>query len=304
LFKRRLILLLLACAISAGVTGTFAGQAQAVQVHSGPVSFAGTPTARTTASPARNNGLNEPIYFVHGISLTGKSDCGNWSPAIREYRRSGATGPLLTVGFYTGDTHCTTRVGRDGRNTSIAEIGRQLAWTIYNQYSRRNISVDAVGHSMGGLIIRSALTNVQRRLRGYPPYLYVEDVATLSTPHAGTSWARGCRFFRQCAEMVPGSTFLRSLYSNPQARPGTDWTVIGADDDDVVASKSAIGMLAGHKVVYKSGQGLEHGTVYKTTSGRYELRYWNFYNPRWINQRAGAAPVVVARNANFFWRLW
>jgi hypothetical protein len=38
---------------------------------------------------------------------------------------------------------------------------------------------------MGGLVIRSALLIVQRNTPGWPPYLYVEDVITLATPHKG-----------------------------------------------------------------------------------------------------------------------
>ena len=63
-------------------------------------------------------------------------------------------------------------------------------------------------------------------------------------------------------------------------------------------------MLPGHKVVFISKQGLEHGVIHKKGTGLYKSRYWNFYQNRWINQARGLSPVHVGRNANFFWRLW
>ena len=65
-------------------------------------------------------------------------------------------------------------------------------------------------------------------------------------------------------------------------------------------------MNAGHKVVYENGQGIEHSSIYKKAAKApvYRLRYWNFHQGRWESQATGASPVIVARNANYFWRKW
>lgn len=261
------------------------------------------------AAPARGDGLTEPIYFVHGFttSFTGGQDCGNyWATTINAYRSMGATGAMLTVGYYDADTNCSVKIGNNNRDTDLTEVGRQLAWDIYYRYSRYGVSVDAVGHSMGGLIIRAALTGTQKGTSGFPPYIYVEDVVTFSTPHTGTNWALNCYYiWTQCANMVTGSGFLATLGSNPQSAQGTDWTVIGADDDDIVTSGSATGMAAGHKIIYYCCHGLEHGTIYQTTSGTYPLKYWNYYDTAgWRDQSAGPAPVVAGKRGNYYWYLW
>lgn len=269
--------------------------------------------AQAAAVPRRNDGLTEPIYWVHGIDRSSSPswDCRAWSAAIARYRALGARGTQHTVAYYTRDRNCNTRIGKFGnRANTVREIGRLLAWDIYNRYTRRNVSVDAVGHSMGGLIIRAAITGVQKRTRGFPPRLYLEDAVTISSPHTGAGWARLCG--GACVDMRPGSAFLRWLNKNPQSTQGTDWTLIGAIDDNVVDWHAAVStntraagfLSAGHKVVFLGRQGLGHSVIYKKTSGAYKSRYWNFYQNRWIVQNRGASPIVVARNANFYWRLW
>ncbi|WP_443030951.1 PGAP1-like alpha/beta domain-containing protein [Streptomyces sp. CB02400] len=41
---------------------------------------------------------------------------------------------------------------------------------MYKNDSRYGWSVDLVGHSMGGLIIRAALTGTERHMEGWPPF--------------------------------------------------------------------------------------------------------------------------------------
>ncbi|MBM2620090.1 hypothetical protein JIG36_31710 [Actinoplanes sp. LDG1-06] len=307
--RNSLAVLVTAAAVASGLA--LAAPAQAAPT---PVAAAASAPIQAAAVPPRNDSLNEPIYWVHGIMRENppSANCaGTWNAAIGRYRALGARGPQHTVAYYTKDRSCNTRIGNFGnRAGNLDDIGKALAWDIYNRYTRRNISVDAVGHSMGGLIIRAAITGVQKKLRGWPPRLYVEDVVTFSTPHTGAGFARLCG--GQCVDMRPGSAFLKWLSKNPQSTQGTDWTLLGAGDDDLVSWQSAVsnnpkaagGMSAGHKVVFISKQGLEHGVIHKKTSGAYKSRYWNFYQNRWIVQNRGASPVVVARNASFFWRLW
>ncbi|SDT74742.1 DUF7379 domain-containing protein [Actinoplanes derwentensis] len=269
------------------------------------------------APPKRNDGLGEPIYWVHGIqiSATGhpKADCKQWDTAIKAYRARGATAEQNTVAFYKGDKNCNSRIGSYENGVSIKELGRKLAWDIYNRYTKNGRSVDAVGHSMGGLIIRAAITGVQKKTKNWPPALYIEDVVTIGTPHTGTNWARSYNT-QQAKDMRPGSSFLKWLNKNPQSTQGTDWTLIGSEGDKIVPWKSSVStsgsaagyLAAGHKVVFHQGQGLTHTAIYKKASGKYKSRYWNKRAEKsgWITQTKGESPIVVARNANYSWRLW
>lgn len=180
------------------------------------------------APPARDDGMTEPVYLVHGYSADGTDCQQRWGPAMEAWRKAGWEGGFHTVGYYEGDSSCNTKIAAANRSTPIQQLGSQLAWDIYLQYSRHGRSVDVVGHSMGGLIARVALTGVSRGWDGFPPFVYVEDAVTLGTPHGGVSasWVRSCDE-TQCVQMRPGSKFLRVLASvgqNPQSNQGTDWT--------------------------------------------------------------------------------
>lgn len=262
--------------------------------------------ATANAAPVRSNSQTEPVYFVHGIDFIGDpdSDCsGTWGAAINKFRALGWSGSLYTVGFYSGDRNCSITIARTSQNTSLEELGRLLAWDIYNRHSRYGRSVDLVAHSMGGLIIRAAVTGTSKHLSGWPPYIYVEDGITLSAPHNGTSLAYGCGWY-QCVQLRPGSDFLRWLVPNAQASGGTDWTYVGAEDDDTVPVASAtIESRAGHYIWYKSGQGgLEHAQITGTVSGTYRMQWWNYQDPKWYYTTAGQPPIEIARNAAYYWK--
>lgn len=264
-------------------------------------------------APTRNDSQNEPVYFVHGIHGFGLSetpghDCnGYWGSAINKFRALGWTGSLYSVAYYAGDTNCSIRIASGTAHTSITEYGRLLAWEIYNRHSRYGRSVDIVAHSLGGLVARAAITGTARYgLPNWPPYIYVEDAVTIGTPHNGTGIARGC-FYAQCVEMRPGSAFLNWLADNAQANGGTDWTMIGTDDDYFVPAASATTESggAGHYVRYYNLQGLEHSQQTNNVNGTFLNKYWNYYDSsRWHNQIAGQNIITTAKNACYYWRLW
>ncbi|MFF3335582.1 esterase/lipase family protein [Streptomyces sp. NPDC002888] len=258
-------------------------------------------------APVRDDSVSRPIYFVPGYGMWGGYDCWSdyWKPAGDQMRAWGMTGSYHTVGYYDGNTNCNTTIINGGsRDVSIKELGRLLAWNIYSSYSKHNLSVDVVAHSMGGLVTRAALTGVARKESGWPPYLYIEDVVTLSTPHRGTGIGYVCAFI-QCQEMRPGSTLLNWLYQSPQSAIGTDWTLMGADDDDTVDTESALGMSAGHYVRYDASQGIEHDQIYRTLANTsYNQRYWNYYDKTWVQTGAGASPVRALTNALYHWWRW
>lgn len=268
-----------------------------------------SPQFAAAVPPARNDSQSEPVYFVHGFDLNQSPghDCnGYWGAAMNKFRALGWTGSLHSVAYYAGDTNCNIRIASGSANTSITEYGRLLAWEIYNRYSRYGRSVDIVAHSMGGLVARAAITGTTRRLSGWPPYIYVEDAVTIGTPHNGTGIARACGY-TECVEMRPGSTFLNWLADNAQASGGTDWTMIGTEDDDVVpvASATTESGGAGHYVWYYAGQPLEHSQQTNNVSGTFRNTYWNYYDSsNWRYQAAGQNIITTAKNASYYWSRW
>ncbi|MEV0134885.1 hypothetical protein AB0H83_41330 [Dactylosporangium sp. NPDC050688] len=261
--------------------------------------------SQAAATPRRADSSNEPVYFVHGWQINSSVNCNNyWGAAMREMRAWGWTGPQHTVGFYAGDTNCGIAINRGDQSVGLKELGKKLANEIYHRYSKRGKSVDVLAHSMGGLIIRAALAGTAARERGFPPYLYVEDVVTLSTPHQGSAgFTRLCRTV-QCNDMAGGSTFLRTLKANPQSKQGTDWTMIGSDDDQVVSADSATNISGGHRVIYRDGADISHGNITDTVRGSYKQKYWNAADRRWRETNSGAAPIRAASNALHAWSKW
>jgi hypothetical protein len=224
---------------------------------------------------ARTDDRTKPIVYVHGLDAFGEAgvDCAStWNNMSNTLRSWGWSGTVATVQYYGGDTNCSYALDHHGSHSvhyprtdahtssgshdmdgDIRHLGYHLAWMIYDHFSSQGITVDAVGHSMGGLILRYALYGVQSHNPDFPPYLYVEDVVTLGTPHLGSGWASGCTWSYECVQMENGSSFINFLSSsapNPQATGGTDWTTIGSYDDGIVAEGSAVGMSSAHKVKY------------------------------------------------------
>jgi triacylglycerol esterase/lipase EstA (alpha/beta hydrolase family) len=160
--------------------------------------------------------------------------------------RAGGFTNVRPVGFYAGDSGCADYVpdrADNTVNTSITELGRELANLIYTRYTSRQRPVAVSAHSMGGLVIRAALDGVANRQPGFPARLQVTDVVTSSTPHAGTPVVTRCAGrVEQCAQMLPGSGFLTNLGQNPQGVAGTDWTLIGSRRDQSVPARSAVAM--------------------------------------------------------------
>jgi hypothetical protein len=244
-------------------------------------------------APPRTSDMSKPVYFIHGYSDTGTGFDANgvyWDNMISDYTHdgspSGFTGPIArkwTYCYYANDTNCDIQAFGGDRNRPIKTIAADLAWDIYDRFSKFNVAVDVVGHSMGGLAIRAALTGVEKADPAFPPYLYVEDVTTLSTPHRGANWAALCPF-TQCVDMRAGSSFLAWLYDDPQGWSGTDWTVVGFDDDIFVPAWSAApdNMWVSHKVIYTDGQILppqfSHMDLLERTSGSYRYIYCDIFS--------------------------
>lgn len=254
------------------------------------------------AALARSDNRSKPIVFVHGLDAFGTAgaDCNQWNAMKSALQGWGWTGTMATLRYYEGDANCSYSSDHHGShsvhyasghsagshtaNADIRHLGYHFAWTVYDHFSSAGQAVDVVGHSMGGLIARYAIDQVQRGSADFPPYLHIEDVVTFGTPHTGSGWASGCWWSTQCNQMVPGSSFMSYLASsapNPQASGGTDWTNTGSDDDGIVSWDSAVGMDATHKVVYLTSMNIGHSDYYTDTSAASDadVNYWDRPGP-------------------------
>lgn len=155
-----------------------------------------------------------------------------------------------------------TANGKHDRDADIAHLGYHLAWYIYQTYTVHGRTVHVVAHSLGGLMIRSALFETQNGTAQFPPHLLVRSVVTVGTPHDGASDAWLGQFAGgglQANQMkVPGwgNPFLTHLQTNgaPRGVGGTDWMTIGSKTDEAVSQFSTTTMCCSgvHKVVYQN----------------------------------------------------
>lgn len=173
----------------------------------------------------------------------------------------------------------------------------------------------------------------------WPPYLYVHDVATLGGPFQGSSQTYdglACvaeaavlspDATEECREMTPyQSNFLNdwiSGWDNPQARVlghqngvttgGTDWTMIGSVSDTVVSPGSSLNIdsvvgtppgdpYIGHKVLYKSANGLDHmDLVYRAwnSPSTYSAFYCDYNMSCDMSPASDVALVTNSDNSNW-----
>jgi hypothetical protein len=270
--------------------------------------------------------VREPVLMVHGHSPTARADCDGFDALARQLRSPDAgharyrfTGELVPVAYYGGDTRAAgdgwgdadcrwwahvsnygdhARVAPSGHQrrrgitghtsgTSIRHLAHHLAWFIHDRYSRRSVTVDLVGSSMGGLLIRYALAASAARSPGFPRRLLVDDVVTLGTPFGGHETELFTSRNRQTREMDKDSTFMAWLHEHalapPRAGGRTDWTFIGSEMDGLIPTSSTVGLrctaadacerwqAAQHYVIYgtrptQAGpRGVAHGMYHRTT---------------------------------------
>jgi pimeloyl-ACP methyl ester carboxylesterase len=258
------------------------------------------------AAEGRTDNRSKPIVFVHGLDAFGTAgaDCNMWNNMANTLTSWGWSSTKAKIRYYEGDSNCNysvdghgshaTHFGGSGEHngagtshtadTQIEHLGYHLAWAVYNNWSRNGMTVDLVGHSMGGLIARYAIAQVQRGHGDFPPYVYVEDVVTLGTPHGGSGWGDWCPWADQC-DQIGGDDYLmgwlRTNASNPQGSGGTDWTAIGSYDDGLVSEGSAVDMGAAHKVNYLGSMNVGHSDYYNQTSDvrDADVEYWDTPGP-------------------------
>jgi triacylglycerol lipase len=158
-------------------------------------------------------------------------------------------GPVLLVPGYGGNTTglqvLADALRQDGRDAEVVELDppatqdiRQQAAVLDRAVDRAldrtgAPSVDVVGYSMGGLVVRYWVAE-----------LGGGDVArralTLATPHHGTDLASLASDIapdtcpEACEQMTEDSDFLRELNADDETPPGPVWIALWTDDDRTV----------------------------------------------------------------------
>lgn len=225
----------------------------------------------------RSDNKNKPVLIIHGrdsYNMAGYATLRNYylAQGFTAVHRVGYYGGECNVEYnaehhgshnswYGGSGEHSSKTGCNGvagaqvhdLNTDIMHMAYHFAWMVHDHFGASSVTVDMLGHSMGGLIMRYA---VAKSGSGgvWPPALRVEDAVTIGSPHGGlgTSWCKWSPWadVRQMCSDNYFITWMRSSASNPQGNGGTDWTVIGSDCDGWVAWNLAVDMAAAHKVVY------------------------------------------------------
>jgi hypothetical protein len=227
----------------------------------------------------RTDDRTKPVLIVHGrdnYNMNGFS-------ALRSYLQGAGFSNVRRIGYYGGECNVehtaehhgshanwyggsgehSSKTGCNGvagaqvhdLDTDIMHIAYHFAWMVHDHYGASGVTVDAVGHSMGGLLMRYAIAKSGSG-GVWPPKLRVEDATTIGTPHGGlgTSWCKWSPWadVRQMCSDNYFITWMKSNAQNPQGNGGTDWTLMGSDCDGWVAWNLAVDMQAAHKVVYVS----------------------------------------------------
>jgi Palmitoyl protein thioesterase len=219
--------------------------------------------------------VNRPLIFVHGHEADSGVSCNStWKDMMAHFRIYGYKGPFYPIEYYKNDTACNTyygsgkslRISSATSDTPIQQIAKDLAWHVYYINVATGQGVNVVAHSMGGLVVRYMIDQVQRHKAGWPPNITVPSVVTLGTPHNGIDFADpfGCRLTGdsdECRQMDSSSSFIRYLRDNarnPQSAFGTWWSLGGSHADNTVDEGSATDMSVKYKMHWASDTSIEH----------------------------------------------
>jgi triacylglycerol lipase len=148
--------------------------------------------------------LKNPVLFIHGYD----SDASVFHPAIKEFEKAGyKPGWLRSVSYKWWQSNATT----------AKEVE---TWVNGLKTATGSAMVDIVAHSMGALPARFYI----KELKGIGA---VHHLVTIASPNRGTDLAEKCeKKHVSCAEMVPGSAFLKKLNS-VQTPGGVNSPIIG-----------------------------------------------------------------------------
>lgn len=214
------------------------------------------------AQPATQS-KDTPVLLVHGFMTydSASINCGQlWGPILKELKAQGFTN-VKTVTYYKASKNCDVNLAElysnTGRDNTWKELGRTLSNYIFDHYTKYNQKVDLMGHSMGGLVIRSAVQGGSKYESGFRNIL-VEDAVTIATPHKGSDFANLC-IHRQCKSLQVSHPDFKWLASNPnpQSLMKTNWHLQASNLDSLTTIDSGFAMNvdAQHKKLFK---GLSH----------------------------------------------
>ena len=230
----------------------------------------------------------------------------------------GLGGDLRTIKYYNGDSHCDNGAKtyysndlHDGFYTSVCNnypagfslvvegtndesiyhLACLFAQYLNYNFGQYNRDVMLVGHSMGGLIMRETLYQMQAGNGQFPSTIgYVTKAITFNTPHNGSIVGRQgsgllskCDGCQQGIELTPKSALLTELATfgrNPQTSAGfTEWTEIGSQCDKAVQlASSSVSMDASHAVVYSGPKKIQtcydHGGALHDSNTKHDAPYY------------------------------
>jgi hypothetical protein len=232
------------------------------------------PTQKAMAAPkAMAGSTSNTVLLLHGWNGNSSQDCNSGSEwgTLENFLPNYGITHHVSLGFYNADYDCNNYIqgesyhctgwydsgSNDGTvNEDIRHTSCELAWFIWDNYTQYGHYVEVIAHSMGGILIRQAMTDTQF-FTALPPYLEITDVATAETPHQGilsvSAWA--AVFSANCAspcvevtQMEDTNPIMVNLNStsaycnlgwcgfgrNPQGSGGTDWTNISSQNDPVM----------------------------------------------------------------------
>jgi hypothetical protein len=229
--------------------------------------------APTRAAPLDHVGART-LVLVHGYTFLVR-DCTGTDAAPGDF--AGLTAELARwPGLYTNVEHwtyapsnvnCTEDFSAGVTpSTPMRAIGSKFAERFAERFRNSPTPVDIVGHSNGGLVVRSAMATSPGSFFRADGSALVEDVVTGGTPHNGGS---PCTIpvlcdSQQLRDATAGSEFLRELNCRPltddPAGPCgpfvpwfVDWTdmgssVGGSGTDGVIPQLSALYPMGDHEV--------------------------------------------------------
>lgn len=225
----------------------------------------------------RTDDRSKPVLITHGRDNYNMDGYTN----MRNYLLNVGFSKVYRVGYYGGECNIEYAADHHGSHgnwyggsgehsahtgcngvggaqvhdldTDIRHIGYHFAVMVHDHFGANGVTVDAMGHSMGGLLMRYAIAKSGSG-GVWPPKLRIEDSVTMGTPHGGlgTSWCKLSPWsdVRQMCSDSSFMTWLKNYAQDPQGDGGTDWTLMGSDCDGWVSWDRAVDMKAAHKLVY------------------------------------------------------
>jgi hypothetical protein len=200
----------------------------------------------TACEPDRAPNKSHPVLLIHGWGLGADTDCGStFNRMISQMKSEGFTGPFIRVGFYSGDTNCDVSLRdfgpvEDGSHFSV--LSQAFSKLVYANYTSKGKTVDVVGYSMGGNVVRGAVQGSAAGEPGFSPPIKIQDGVLFGAPMNGAAWYSSFCLWGMCSSMKPGADDIKWLQrvGNPQGVGGTEWTAFGSDADAVTPVDSAL----------------------------------------------------------------